>query len=144
MLNIKKARPMFSGILVTKDKYEKDELLNGVYSPLTMKGQIKLVQKVYAVGPFVKTMEPGNLVKLSLARYAVRKFDNGTDFEENSVKNDLMRSRIIDYDVPTEVIDGVEYMHIQENDVMLVIEDWDEIDTPDLIEVKPVILGLDE
>lgn len=126
MLRIKKAHPMFTGILVTMDKYEKDELLNGVYDNKTLKGNIKLYQKVYEAGPFVKTIVPGNMVKLDLSRYAVRRF------EENSIKKDLMEERIVRYNIPTEVIDGVEYMHLQENDVVMVIEDWEEVETPDV------------
>lgn len=129
---------MFSGVLVTMDKYDKDEIVNGVLNQNTMKGNIKMYQKVFRVGPFVKTMKEGDYVKLNLMRYAVHKF------EENSIKKDLMEDRIVRYNIPTETIDGVEYMHIQENDVVLVIDDYEEVETPDIIEVTPKIISLNE
>ncbi len=125
---------MFNGILVTMDKYEKDELVNGMLNKNTMKGNIKLYQKVYEVGPFVKTMQPGDVVKLNLARYAQHMF------EENSIKKDLMEDKIVRYNIPTETIDGVEYMHLQENDVVLVIDEYEEVDEPQIVVMTPEII----
>ena len=134
MLKIIKAHPMFNGILVTMDKYEKDELVNGMLNKNTMKGNIKLYQKVYEVGPFVKTMQPGDVVKLNLARYAQHMF------EENSIKKNLMEDKIVRYNIPTETIDGVEYMHLEENDVVLVIDQYEEVDEPQIVVMTPEII----
>jgi len=134
MLKIKRAHPMFTGILVTMDKYEKDELVNGMLNKNTMKGNIKLYQKVFEVGPFVKTMKPGDIVMLNLARYAHLKY------EQNSIKSDIMEQKIVRYDIPTEVIDGVEYMLLQENDVVLVIDEYEEVEDSDIVVVTPEII----
>jgi len=125
---------MFTGILVTMDKYEKDELVNGMLNKNTMKGNIKLYQKVFEVGPFVKTMKPGDIVMLNLARYAHLKY------EQNSIKSDIMEQKIVRYDIPTEVIDGVEYMLLQENDVVLVIDEYEEVEDSDIVVVTPEII----
>lgn len=125
---------MFTGILVTMDKYEKDELVNGMLNKNTMKGNIKLYQKVFAVGPFVKTMKPGDIVMLNLARYAHLKY------EQNSIKSDIMEQKIVRYDIPTEMIDGVEYMLLQENDVVLVIDEYEEVENSDIVVVTPEII----
>lgn len=125
---------MFNGILVTRDKYEKDEIVNGMLNKSTMQGNVKLYQKVYAVGPFVQTMKPGDVVKLNLARYAQHMF------EENSIKKDLMEDKIVRYNIPTETIDGVEYMHLQENDVVLVIDEYEEVDEPQIVVMTPEII----
>ena len=139
MFKIKNAHPTFTGILVTADKYDKDEVVNGVINKSTMKGNIKMYQKVFRVGPFVKQMKEGDIVKINLGRYAIHMF------EENSVKKDLMEDRIVRYNIPTETINGVEYMHIQENDIVLVIDEYEEIDTPDqngILTVTPEIITL--
>ena len=134
MLKIKKAHPMFTGILVTMDKYEKDELVNGMLNNNTMKGNIKLYQKVFEVGPFVKTMKPGDIVMLNLSRYAHLKY------EPNSIKNDIMEQKIVRYDIPTEVINDVEYMLLQESDVVLVIEEYEEVEDSNIVVVTPEII----
>lgn len=138
MLEVKKARPTFNGVFVTYECFDKDQYNEkGVLLPL--RGQIKPWQRVVAVGPFVKTVKEGDLVKVSLARYAVHKY------EENSIKRDIMEDKIIDYRPPTERIDGVEYMHIQDNDIMVIYDEAEEVEykknpASDLIMVKNEII----
>ena len=138
MLEVKKARPTFNGVFTTyelfdKDQFDKTGLL--VFS----QGTIKPWQRVVAVGPFVKTVKEGDLVKVSLGRYAVKRF------EENSIKRDLMEEKIIDYRPPFEYIDGVKYMHIQDNDIMVIYDEAEEIEydknpASDIVIVKDEII----
>ena len=138
MLEVKKARPTFNGVFVTYDRFEKDQFdKNGLL--VFSQGTIKPWQRVVAVGPFVKTVKEGDLVKVSLSRYAIERY------EENSIKRDLMEKKIIDYRPPFEYIDGVRYMHIQDNDIMVIYDEAEEVEydknpASDIVIVKDEII----
>jgi hypothetical protein len=138
MLEVKKARPTFNGVFVTYDRFERDQFdKNGLL--VFSQGTIKPWQRVVAVGPFVKTVKEGDLVKVSLGRYAVHKY------EENSIKRDIMEDKIIDYRPPFEYIDGVKYMHIQDNDIMVIYDEAEEVEydknpASDIVIVKDEII----
>lgn len=138
MLEVKKARPTFNGVFVSYELFDTDQFdKNGLL--VYTKGTIKPWQKVLAVGPFVKTVKEGDLVKVSLGRYAVHKY------EENSLKRDLMEDKIVDYRPPFEYIDGVKCMHIQDNDIMVIYDDAKEVEyeknpASDIIIVKDEII----
>lgn len=134
MLRIKKARPLDNGVFVTCEKYDKDVVTNGIIESGHTAGNVKEYQTVYAVGRFVQSIEPGQLVKINLGRYAVHRF------EENSIKNDLMEDKIIRYNTPLVEIDGKTYMHIQANDVMYIIEEFEEVEDSDIIVMQPQII----
>lgn len=138
MLEVKKARPTFNGVFVTYDRFEKDQFdKNGLL--VFSKGTIKPWQKVVAIGPFVKIVKEGDLVKVSLGRYAIHKY------EENSIKRDIMEDNIVDYRPPFEYIDGVKYMHIQDNDIMVIYDEAEEVEydknpASDIVIVKDEII----
>ena len=138
MLEVKKARPTFNGVFTTYEKFDKDQYSkNGLF--IIPKGTIKPWQRVFAVGPFVKTVKEGDLVKINLGRYAVHKY------EENSIKRDLMEDKIVDYRPPFEDIDGVRYMHIQDNDIMVIYDEAEEVEydknpASDIVIVKDEII----
>ena len=138
MLEVKKARPTFNGVFVTYDRFEKDQFdKNGLL--VFSKGTVKPWQRVVAVGPFVKTVKEGDLVKVNLGRYAIERY------EENSIKRDLMEKKIIGYKFPFEYIDGVKYMHIQDNDIMVIYDEAEEVEydknpASDIVIVKDEII----
>lgn len=121
MLEVKKARPTFNGVFTTYELFDKDQFdKNGLL--VYTKGTIKPWQKVIAVGPFVKIVNEGDLVKVSLGRYAIHKY------EENSIKRDMMEDHIVDYRPPVEYINGERCMHIQDNDIMVIYDDAEEVE----------------
>ena len=138
MLEVKKARPTFNGVFVTYDRFEKDQFdKNGLL--VFSQGTIKPWQMVVAVGPFVRTVKEGDLVKVSLGRYAVHKY------EENSIKRDMMEDKIVDYRPPFEYVNGVKYMHIQDNDIMVIYDEAEEVEydknpASDIVIVKDEII----
>lgn len=100
MLHIKKIRPLFTNILTTGDKYEKDEKQNGLI--IAKKGDLKLYQTVMAVGSMVRDVKPGDKVMINPKNYQVTKYD------PNSVKEDMGMNKIIGYNMPWVTIDNEE------------------------------------
>lgn len=89
MLKIKKVRPMFTSIVTTGDRFEKDQMENGVI--VARKGDLKLWQTVKAVGGSVRDILPGDKVMVNVENYRVRKYD------KNSIHNDLDDNPTVSY-----------------------------------------------
>ena len=137
MLKIKDAYPLYSGLFVTSDRYENDEFNeHGVI--IAQHGEIKPYQKVVKTGPLVRNVKVGDMVKINLGKYAKWMYD------KNSLKNDLPEARtntIVDYIIPTVFINGEKYYHIDENDAMMVITDWEEVDEePKILQLESKII----
>lgn len=126
ILKIKKIRPRFNQLIVTKKAYTREESLSsGVYTG--MENKLKEYQKVLAIGPAVKDIEVGDYVFINPARYAVIEHkQGGKDLEKNIIK-DQMHATV---NIPTHTIymkgeDGVEtsmeVMVIFDNDVHLCV-----------------------
>jgi co-chaperonin GroES (HSP10) len=97
MLRVKKIKPLFTNILVTGNKYEKDEKQNGLI--IAKKGDLKLYQTVKAVGSMVRDVKVGDQVMINPKNYAVKKYD------PNSVKEDMGMNSTIGYSMPWVNID---------------------------------------
>lgn len=91
MLHIKKIHPMFTSIVTTADRFNKDFTEGGLV--VAQKGDLKLWQRVIAVGSSVRDIKVGDMVMLNMAHYIVRKFD------KNSVQNDLDNNPKVRYDL---------------------------------------------
>lgn len=100
MLHIKEIKPLFTNILTTGNKYEKDEKQNGLI--IAKKGDLKLYQEVMAVGSMVRDIKVGDKVMINPKQYAVKKYD------PNSVKEDMGMNSTIGYNMPWVTIDDVE------------------------------------
>lgn len=100
MLHIKEIKPLFTNILTTGNKYEKDEKQNGLI--IAKKGDLKLYQEVMAVGSMVRDIKVGDKVMINPKQYAVKKYD------PNSVKEDMGMNSTIGYNMPWVTIDDAE------------------------------------
>jgi len=100
MLHIKEIKPLFTNILTTGNKYEKDEKHNGLI--IAKKGDLKLYQEVMAVGSMVRDIKVGDKVMINPKQYAVKKYD------PNSVKEDMGMNSTIGYNMPWVTIDDAE------------------------------------
>lgn len=121
MLKVKKARPTFNGIFATYERFDKDQYNeNGLL--VYTKGTVKPWQRIVSVGPFVKSVKEGDLVKVNYAKYAVHKY------EENSIKRDIMEDKIVGYNIPFEYIDGVQCMYISDNDLLVIYDEAEEVE----------------
>lgn len=126
---------MFTSIVTTADKYEKDEVINGLLQPTN--GKLKFYQKVIAIGPMVRGIEEGDTVMINPANYAVRKYD------KNSIQNDMDNNKVVRYEFNFVVIDdenGVpkECLLLQDRDVLYTFEGEERQET--LMQDKPKLI----
>lgn len=89
MLHIKKVKPLFTSVITTGDKFEEDMVEGNII--IARKGDMKLWQKVIAVGSCVRDIEVGDMVMINADNYAVRKYD------KNSVQNDMDNNPSLGY-----------------------------------------------
>jgi hypothetical protein len=115
---------MFTGIITTANTYEEDSVVGGVLDPNKVKGTLKEYQTVVAIGPNVRNVKVGDVVIINPARYAVHKF------EENTIKKDFLTNNVIRYDFNFIELDGRNCLKIEENDIDLVLEEFEEVNQP--------------
>ena len=89
MLHIKKVKPLFNNIITTGNKFEKDVVEKGVIT--AKKGDLKLWQKVLAVGSVVRDIKVGDMVMINPKGYEERKYD------KNSLQNDMDNNPVLRY-----------------------------------------------
>ena len=101
-MDIKKIRPLFNAVVTTTISYTESELkVGGIIDSSKIQMPIKEYQTVVAVGPTVKGINVGDLVKINPSRYIVRKY------KEDSVKNDINSYNPVDeYRFKTVIMSG--------------------------------------
>lgn len=119
MLHIKSIKPLFTSVLTTGDKYETDMRSNGII--VASKGDLKLYQKVLAIGSAVRDIKVGDTVMIDPSAYAVMRYD------KNSIHNDLDNNKVIRWNLPWVSIDGedgknIECLLLNDRDIRFVFE----------------------
>lgn len=132
MLHIKKIKPLFTSIVTTGDRFEKDLVQGGLI--VASKGDLKLWQRVLYKGDTVRGIEAGDMVMINVDNYAVKKYD------KNSIQNDLDNNRIITYNFNWVTIDDEEgnpqeCLLINDRDVLYAFEGEERDDPERMIEV---------
>lgn len=89
MLHIKKIKPLFTSVVTTGDRFEKDMVSQGII--VAKKDDLKLWQKVIAVGPAVRDVKEGDMVMIKVDNYAIKKYD------KNSIQNDIDNNPSLGY-----------------------------------------------
>lgn len=130
MLKIKKIKPCANHVVTTMEMYTEEEVKGVAGLVDTSKlNTIKEYQTVIAVGPFVKDVKVGDLVRINPSRYIqiLHKPGSLKDADKKVVKDEMYSA----VDIPRELLfttgeDGVEtsqwVMIIFENDIMFVAE----------------------
>lgn len=128
-MDIKKIRPLFNAVVTTTTSYKESELkIGGIIDSSKIQMPIKEYQTVVAVGPTVKGINVGDLVKINPSRYIVRKY------KEDSVKNDINSYNPVDeYRFKTVVMNGEKYLLLYDSDIEYVIEEFEEEPQSDII-----------
>lgn len=126
MLHIKAIHPTFNHLLITAERFEKDMINGGVL--VATKGDLKLWQKVIAVGSTVRDIKVGDMVMIIPEHFAVKKYN------KNSLQNDLDNNPVLAYKFPFETIENdkgepVDHLYISDNDVRFVFEGYEKDDT---------------
>ena len=119
MIELKKIRPMFTGIVTTANKWEERDFepKELVYKSL---GQLKDYQTVLSVGSSVREVKEGDVVMVSFERFAVKKYPT------SSIKSEMDIQKTVSYDIPGYVVDGKEVLLLDERDVVMVLEEYEE------------------
>lgn len=133
MLKIKTLKPLFTSILTTGNKYEEDVKENGIIT--NKKGDLKLYQKVLAVGTSVRDIKVGDQVMFSPKDYVVMKYD------PNSVKNDMDMNKVVKMNLPWVKVDDEEgkpqdCLLLKDRDILFVFEGEEVSDSIILPETK--------
>lgn len=113
---IRKIKPMTRHIVTTMDRLEVDDdkLIVDIKESL---GVVKDIQKVIAVGPHVREIQPGDYVKINPKNYIKVK---------HSLKEDLTNENEMEVKINFPVVDLEDgrYLFLWEDDVDFVIEEF--------------------
>lgn len=132
MIHIKKIKPLFTSLITTGDKFEEDMVESGVI--VARKGDLKLWQKVIAVGDSVRCIKPGEMVMINAENYAIKRYD------KNSLQNDLDNNPSLGYHfnwvtVDDENGDPQECLLLNDRDVLYAFE-GEEVNNPIIVNGK--------
>jgi len=138
MLRITEVRPMFTNIVVTGDRYEKDMRSGGLI--VANKGDLKLWQTVLAVGGSVRGISVGDKVMINVDNYAVRRYD------KNSIQNDLDNNPVVEYALNWITIDDADgesgdYLLLTDRDIMYVFTGEEKDEAPIILPKKKVYVN---
>lgn len=131
--NIKKIRPLFTGVITTARRYVGDQMTtkSGLLVDTTkMKGTMNPLQFVVAVGTTVHDIQEGDIVKINFKRYIKAKHTPGILGDDN-VQSDNLSATL---EIPSITLDGVDYLFIQNNDIEFVVTEYDGLDEGGLLE----------
>lgn len=126
MLRIKKIKPTYTTVITTATKFDKDDKQNGVIT--AKKGDLKLYQRVVAVGSMIKEFKVGDLVMINAANYAKKKYS------ANSIQNDMDNNSVIKYEfnwvtMENEKGELEDYLMLNDRDILYSFE-GEEVDEP--------------
>lgn len=125
MIAIKKVRLRFDGVMTTAETHSEDEVVNGVALP--MRGCLKDTQRVLAVGPNVKDLAAGDMVKLDLSRYRrVAHEKTQMSRDERFSDLDVKDKATVVYEPKVESVGGETVLLLTERDVDFIVEEWEE------------------
>lgn len=111
---IKKIKPLFTTVITTMNRFEKDIYKNGMI--VNREGEVDMFQEVLEVGDCVKGIKKGDLVHIDPIRYGILKHD------VNSIKND---GTVKSYNIPTITICDKPCFKLQQSDIDYVVEEWE-------------------
>ena len=136
MLKIKKIKPLFTSIVTTGDKFEHDDIQMGIIT--AKKGDLKLWQKVVAVGSSVRGVAVGDMVMINASHYAVKKYD-ATSAHEKLDANPVLQYVFNWVNMEDENGETKPYLLLDERDVMYAFE-GEEVEEKILTQDKPKLI----
>lgn len=130
---------MFNRVLTTCELYETPVTNDGLIDSSKEEGGIREYQTVVAVGPYVKSVKPGDLVVINPTKYQVMKHKEGSMLDGVITDNP-----VISYNFPILPINNKPYLYIYDADIDFIIKEWEEIDTSEevaeIVETAPEIV----
>ena len=125
-MRIKKIKPTYTTVITTAVKFDKDDKQNGVIT--AKKGDLKLYQRVVAVGSMIKEFKVGDLVMINAANYAKKRYS------PNSIHNDMDNNPTLKYEfnwvtMENEKGELEDYLMLNDRDILYSFE-GEEVDEP--------------
>ena len=131
VLNIKKATPMFSGLIVTCDRYTEEDCLHGGILDTTKLNQIKDMQTVISPSEqcIARGIKVNDTVILSYERY--KKSKNVK--RDNSLINDIDETYAKQsyFEMPVILLDNRQCLLVDLNDITLKVDEFEYEDEGD-------------
>lgn len=126
LMNITKIKPMANYIVTTMDVWTVDEATKGgIVDAGMLKMSVKEHQKVVAVGPMVREIKVGDLVKINPSRYRVIKQ------KKNSVKDDMEEyAESAEYKFRFVELNHRKYLFISDSDIEYIVEEFEMEEPP--------------
>lgn len=136
MLHIKKIKPMFTSIITTGDRFEKDFTQGGLI--VAKQGDLKVWQKVIAIGSSVRDINVDDMVMINIANYAVRKYS------KDSIQNDLDNNPKIRYNLNWVTMDdedgnSMDCLLLNDRDVLYSFEGEEKDEVIQIPEKKVIV-----
>ena len=136
MLHIKKIKPMFTNIITAGDRFEKDFTQGGLI--VAKQGDLKVWQKVIAIGSSVRDINVGDMVMINIANYAVRKYS------KDSIQNDLDNNPKIRYNLNWVTMDdedgnSMDCLLLNDRDVLYSFEGEEKEEVIQIPEKKVIV-----
>lgn len=123
ILNIKKAVPMHSALIITADRFTREESTHNGIIDTTKEGQIKDIQTVVSPSEMVtaRGIKEGDVLLVDFKKYAKYKQ------KKNSMKEtmDEHYDNILSFEIPTLLLDGREHLLIDMNDIALRVSEYE-------------------
>lgn len=140
MLKIKTIKPLFTSIVTTGDKFEKDVTVGGIIQQDQKKGDLKLYQKVLAVGSAVRDIKVGDMVMINPIAYVRKKYS------KDSVQNDMDNNPTLSINIPTVPVtdekgNTQECLLLTDRDIQFVFKGEEVNESIIIPEKKKLILG---
>lgn len=140
MLKIKTIKPLFTSIVTTGDKFEKDVTVGGIIQQDQKKGDLKLYQKVLAVGSAVRDIKIGDMVMINPIAYVRKKYS------KDSVQNDMDNNPTLSINIPTVPVtdekgNTQECLLLTDRDIQFVFKGEEVNESIIIPEKKKLILG---
>lgn len=137
-LHIKMIKPLFTSLVTTGDRYTEDVVENSII--VSKKGDLKLYQKVIAVGSSVRDIEVGDMVMIDPTAYIRRKYS------KNSVQNDMDNNPIVSVEFNWVNIDDEkgniqECLLLNDRDIRFVFVGEDKKDSLIMPDKPKIIIG---
>lgn len=122
---LKKVTPRYTKVLTTADIEIRKAYFAGtnVEDPGKTITGYSSIQKVVALGPSCTGLKVGDHVLIDFSRYArpvqSQSLRNHVKGEEYSVQ--------MSFNIPVIILDGEEYLDLQDNDIVYIVDDFEEV-----------------
>lgn len=128
-----KIKPMFNHIVVTMEREKEDKKIGEIIDITHKEGTIKDLQTVVSVGDTVKSVKPGDHVKINPTRYIRTR---------NKLSDELTNADLqVNVEFPVVNIGGVEYLFLFDSDIDYIVEEFGPDPTAKVYGVKSDIIS---